>query len=107
MGKVDGKDVLVKEGQDKYRLDNKKIKSAAPGIAFRKSKNLDDKDGSMLCRWGDIIDGTDVGDGWIKTKADPKTNASKDDADLVLVDILARVKAKMQGSPTALFGQLG
>jgi len=63
-----GKSVLSHEGGILYRADNRVLNSASQGIAFRFSKSRKDKDGDLRLEWGDIVEGTDEGDGWIRVE---------------------------------------
>merc|ERR1740121_766449 len=52
-------------GESSFLIDNRELRSAEPGIRFRKSKAFDDKADS-LAEWDSIVRGTDRGDGWLK-----------------------------------------
>lgn len=54
----------------KYRIDNSYLQiQGPPGVSYRYSKKLEDKvktRQSGPARWGDIVEGIDEGDGWLK-----------------------------------------
>lgn len=59
--------VLVHEGGSMYRADKTHLKVDNPGIQFRNSKNLADKDAILLVPWGALIRGADEGE-WVKVQ---------------------------------------
>lgn len=62
---IRGETVLLPEGSDAWRLTNSKLRSPAPnGLAFRRSKKLDDKIDRDLA-WGQALNGVDEGD-WVR-----------------------------------------
>merc|ERR1719162_828465 len=51
-----------------WRTTNVELKAAPGGIAFRASKNMNDKlHGARGPDWGDAFPGVDEGDGWVRT----------------------------------------
>jgi len=62
LGRTDGK-------TKRYLIDNSLLKiQKSPGVAFRHSKTESDKvmTGPGPAKWGDTVEGTDEGDGWLK-----------------------------------------
>ena len=55
---LNNKRVLVPEGGDTYRADNSMLKSSAPVLGYRKTANVDDKDGTTGIPWGDRVSGS-------------------------------------------------
>lgn len=51
---------------EEYFLDNSQLQSAAAYIAYRFSKNIEDKDESRIASYGSLVRGVDHGDGWLK-----------------------------------------
>lgn len=50
-----------------YLVDNSLLKSEKPGLGYRLSANLEDGDYTAAgAPWGSIVEGRDVGDGWIQ-----------------------------------------
>lgn len=49
-----------------YLLDNSQLQSKAAHIAYRFSKNIEDKDESRIAAYGSIVHGVDLGDGWLQ-----------------------------------------
>lgn len=50
-----------------WQATNKHLNRAdAPGVAYRSSKNVDDKMGALVLPWGTSVIGVDEGDGWIR-----------------------------------------
>jgi hypothetical protein len=60
-----GEPVLIPQGGFMYLVDNTRLKSDRPGIAYCFSKNLNHKDISQLAPWDDRVEGRDDGD-WVK-----------------------------------------
>jgi len=62
----------VKAGKDKdkcveYVVDNTELQADAPGVAYRFSCRLDDRDEKRpVASWGTIITAEDASDGWVK-----------------------------------------
>jgi len=52
-----------------FSVDNT-VKENTSGLGFRKSKDLNDKDLGNIASWGSIVQGIDVGDGWLKVPQD-------------------------------------
>lgn len=63
---LNGKPVLIHEGGTSYRADNAQLQATTPGLAFRFSKDLAEKDRAHTARWESSVEGTDEGDGWVK-----------------------------------------
>jgi uncharacterized membrane protein YfcA len=49
-----------------YVVDDTKIEAKSPGLAFRLSKSLDNRDKGLYADWGSVVKGVDQGDGWLK-----------------------------------------
>jgi len=67
--KINGFVVLAEEpnARGTWRSTNKYLNLAdSPGLAYRKSKNVDDKMGALVLHWGTSVNGADEGDGWIR-----------------------------------------
>jgi hypothetical protein len=69
--KLDGATVLVQEFPkfpNTWRVTTQDghLRSSTAGLAYRKSKNLDDKVGKGVADWGSLVYGYDEGDGWIR-----------------------------------------
>mmetsp|Transcript_11240 Transcript_11240/g.30068 ORF Transcript_11240/g.30068 Transcript_11240/m.30068 type:complete len:1216 (+) Transcript_11240:115-3762(+) len=52
--------------EQEYVVYNDALQSSARGLAYRLSKNMDDKDFDELVEWGTTVVGVNVGDGWIQ-----------------------------------------
>lgn len=53
--------------EHEYLVDNSALNVSAPGITYRLSKSLDDRDeDSAVVPWGTTCVGYDAGDGWLK-----------------------------------------
>lgn len=49
-----------------YMVDNSALLSPAPGLAYRRSCRQDDKDPGQLVEWGAVVNGLNLGNGWIR-----------------------------------------
>jgi len=49
-----------------YLVDNGKLQAKSPGLGYRFSKQLEDKDKTAVAKWGSTVTGVDEGDGWLK-----------------------------------------
>lgn len=50
-----------------YVVDNSDLQADAPGVAFRFSRQLNDRDDVRpVAQWGCIVTGEDTGDGWVQ-----------------------------------------
>jgi len=50
-----------------YLVDNSLLKSEKPGIGYRLSPNLEDGDMAAAgAPWGSVVEGRDIGDGWLQ-----------------------------------------
>eukprot|EP00440_Ansanella_granifera_P000499 gb/GFBE01000542.1/.p1 GENE.gb/GFBE01000542.1/~~gb/GFBE01000542.1/.p1 ORF type:complete len:825 (+),score=151.56 gb/GFBE01000542.1/:1-2475(+) len=50
-----------------YVVDNSQLQADAPGVAYRLSQAMDDRDEKRpVAMWGSIVSGEDTGDGWLK-----------------------------------------
>lgn len=58
--------VLVPVGSNEWRVDNDILRSTAPGIGFRKSKDYEDKVDGFSIEWGETVRGIDAGDDWVR-----------------------------------------
>jgi hypothetical protein len=64
---IDGIKVLFLERDNTWRVDNSNLRASSPGLGYRKKKDLDAHAGSdVRADWGDLVQGTDAGDGWVK-----------------------------------------
>jgi len=54
------------EGAEQYLVDNSKLRSTAPFLAYRSSKKMEDKDSSLMVAYGSTVRGLDEGDGWLR-----------------------------------------
>ena len=51
-----------------YRAVKESEEDLSPGIAFRFSQDMSDRDEARRCvPWGQLVMGIDVDDGWLKT----------------------------------------
>mmetsp|Transcript_143295 Transcript_143295/g.399465 ORF Transcript_143295/g.399465 Transcript_143295/m.399465 type:complete len:290 (-) Transcript_143295:74-943(-) len=51
----------------KYLVDNSRLQHQGPGVFWRRSKNTTDIEGrEHYAAWGTIVEGYDLGDGWLK-----------------------------------------
>eukprot|EP00929_Paragymnodinium_shiwhaense_P045860 TRINITY_DN23383_c0_g1_i1.p1 TRINITY_DN23383_c0_g1~~TRINITY_DN23383_c0_g1_i1.p1 ORF type:complete len:393 (-),score=94.44 TRINITY_DN23383_c0_g1_i1:132-1310(-) len=89
--KINGTPVMVLQGSSlsqerprrdeeaAYVVDNSVLKSSKPGLTYRLSKDLDDKDDGNIAEFGSTVTGTDEGDGWLKVENRylPKTLGGK------------------------------
>jgi len=62
-----GSPIVRNEGGNIFRVDNSHLDSGGRGVAFRYSKNLDDKS-SEFAEWGKCLVAVDEYDGWIKVE---------------------------------------
>lgn len=72
---IRGVAVLIYEGDNRWRVDNTNLKSCAAGLGYRKNKHISDstyinadQKGEVAAHWGEIVEGTDEGDGWVKCR---------------------------------------
>lgn len=65
-GLVQSMDEAALEVGDEYLLDNSQLQSSAAYIAYRFSKNMEDKDESRIAAYGSVVNGVDQGDGWLQ-----------------------------------------
>jgi len=49
-----------------YLVDNSLMGAKTRGLAYRRSKRLEDRDGTAVAGWGGMVKGIDQGDGWLK-----------------------------------------
>lgn len=65
---LDGAEVLVEECKNNWRAttEDDDLISRTSGLAYRKSKNLDDRVGFSIVTWGTLIYAIDEGDGWVR-----------------------------------------
>lgn len=64
---LNGAEVLVQNGDDKWLVDNSRLLANTRGLAHRRSKRLNDELGSVAA-WGTTVDGIDAGHGWVQTQ---------------------------------------
>lgn len=55
------------DSRERYVVDNSHLESFAAGLAYRRSKDLEDRD-DWSAEWGSVIFGKNLGDGWVLTK---------------------------------------
>lgn len=51
-----------------YLVDNSRLNAKSAGLGYRRSPNLDDKDGRSFAKWGTVVHGTPVGSEWVKVE---------------------------------------
>merc|ERR1719238_790337 len=56
----------VEASEALYLVDNSVMMAKTRGLAYRRSKQMDDRDGAALAPWGTQVRGIDQRDGWIK-----------------------------------------
>jgi hypothetical protein len=49
-----------------YLVDNTQLGAKSRGLAYRRTKRLEDRAGTTLAGWGGVVKGLDQGDGWLK-----------------------------------------
>ncbi|CAK0856594.1 unnamed protein product [Prorocentrum cordatum] len=49
-----------------YLVDNRALRASTQGLGYRKSKDLDDKDGEKLAEWFTTVEGVEESGGWIR-----------------------------------------
>jgi len=79
--------VLVGEAEGVWRAaDGGCSEARAGGLAYRRSKDVDNSDGNRVLPWGTLIAGIDEGDGWVRCTFEqlPDDDASLDGLDLLL-----------------------
>lgn len=60
-------DTAVKLGLVEYLVDNGRLRAATPGLGYRRSKRLDDREpGDPVVEWAASVVGVDQGDGWLR-----------------------------------------
>jgi len=57
--------ILIEEPGSKWRLTNRRLRSKAPGIEYRNSKDINDRSQERE-KWGSVISAEDEGDGWVR-----------------------------------------
>jgi hypothetical protein len=64
---VDGVTVLIQEKTNTWRLTNAQLQSTGPGVAYRRSKQLDSVLGpNAFAQWDTVLEGVDTGEGWLQ-----------------------------------------
>ncbi|CAK0876011.1 unnamed protein product [Prorocentrum cordatum] len=63
---VRGVTILMSLGLCRWRVDDSKLKSGMESVAYRKSKNMDDKLVGVHALFGEEVEGVDEGDDWVK-----------------------------------------
>lgn len=53
-----------------FLVDGGEMRDKAFGIAYRRSPDLQDKDGDEMCEWGTLVGGNRVGDRWLYVTGD-------------------------------------
>jgi len=56
----------AREAPREFLIDNSDLQANTKGLGYRRSKHLQDKDGTELAEWGTTVLGVDQGDGWVK-----------------------------------------
>ncbi|CAE8659720.1 unnamed protein product, partial [Polarella glacialis] len=51
---------------ERYLVDNSQLQANSVGLGFRSKKQLDQLVASKTAIWGEVMNGTDEGDGWLK-----------------------------------------
>jgi hypothetical protein len=51
-----------------YLIDNSGLNAKSAGLGYRRTPNMDDKDGRSFAKWGSIVYGTPVGSDWVKVE---------------------------------------
>merc|ERR1712110_682876 len=79
---VKGFEVLKLVGPNLYRADNSQLNSDRPGMQYRCSKSLDDRDSKIMLHWDETVQASSDGDGWVKCElqadgTSPGGNAAK------------------------------
>jgi hypothetical protein len=74
---INGAVVLVEEQKGKWRATKEDIVVDCDGLAYRASKDYQDKLGMLCLPWGTCVDGIDEGDGWIRLHNDKASDAPK------------------------------
>jgi len=97
---LSGVRVLVEEADNYWRSTNVEFSTLAPGLAFRKSKNLDDKFASDFLEWGDAVYGCSEGDGWLLCD-DTQANFGTDSAFHEHFHISAAIPSAFSATPPA------
>ncbi|CAK9092268.1 C3H1-type domain-containing protein [Durusdinium trenchii] len=60
---------IAQRGPAEYLVDNSALQAHAPGITFRFSKHLEDRDDlGELAAFGSVVLGIDEGDGWLRAQ---------------------------------------
>jgi len=63
---VAGLRVVIKMSDNNWLVTNDHLKSATTSLAYRSSKNNDDRMDCLGPTWGSMIQGFDEGDGWLR-----------------------------------------
>jgi hypothetical protein len=93
-----------------WKADNSKLKSTHPGVAYRRSRSMDDRVGDeLLLKWGDTVEATDLGNGWLKIITQAEGNNADNNAEnnVVNVDGDEVINEQASGPPLGLAGQWG
>lgn len=53
-------------GDQSFLIDNSQLNAQTNGIGFRFSKKLTDRDLRAVAHWGSVVQGKDLGDGWLQ-----------------------------------------
>jgi len=68
--KLDDCTVLLQEENGLWRADNSMLQASTQGVAFRGSKELDDRVAGLILPWRSTVAAEDEGDGWVKVTED-------------------------------------
>lgn len=63
---IQGMKILLEEGSGVWRLTNSELKADAFSVRYRRGKKLDDCQGEFCAEFGDLVKGSDEGDGWLR-----------------------------------------
>jgi hypothetical protein len=79
-------------GNGLWQADNTKFRGTQPGIAYRKSKTMDDKaDGDPLLAWGCTVRGKSAGADWVKVKYAVEDNGPGPDVLWTVEELMEKV----------------
>jgi len=65
--------VLWPQEDGSFYVDGSDVPGRSTGLSYRVSKSLQDKDSSLIAKWGSSVQGEDLGDGWVKCDIDAKS----------------------------------
>lgn len=94
--KARGVAVMVHVGGDEWRVDNSVLQSSAAGLAYRRSKDMNDKDGIRIATYGTTVHGIDDGD-WIRVELSENQEVSSAAVGLVPISNGVVIERLAQG----------